>query len=722
MSKKAMFSKGFWIAVVLTGLILSLGTGFVTYSHLYKQVAERSAGIVEYVKTQSLIYDSYNDANIMKSQFRAMESVQQVARDVAASPAGASCERLEQSTGDLGLTGAFVLDKRGGLVEGYSHDGVGYADLKAVLTDASVADVARYPKKVYSTRVTLGDGSYVDVACAARIDKEGIVVGIYHTQAEFANRYMLSLQSLLEGYDTENDSSIIIESDGGVVASNTLENGASANASYSDSDRAVVDEIKARCQPGETHLVRGNNIFYYGSYDKAREYYVYTFTRASRIFHYMGSNSVAMLTVYVLIVYVYVFSRRRAEQSHLEDMVEQEREYAAQLKVAAQAAQSANNAKTEFLQRMSHDIRTPINGIRGMVEVGNAFANDMEKQTECREKIWTASGTLLDLVNEVLDMSKLESGEIELDVRPTNIVRQIDDVCEMLERQAQERHITIERAPYEIEHPCVMASSIHLKRLVMNIASNAVKYNKFGGSVRICCREQSFADGRATYEVTIADTGIGMSEKFQKHLFEPFAREMQDNGYKPSGTGLGMSIAKQLVETMGGTIAFESKLGKGTTYTITLPFDVADEEECDKGDLGSEPSGAMTLEGINILLADDNELNREIAEFVITQAGATLTSVHDGESALATFAASPVGSFDVILMDIMMPGMDGYETTRAIRALARDDAEKVVIIAMSANAFADDRLASREAGMNEHLAKPLDSTELIKTIKAELRH
>lgn len=397
------------------------------------------------------------------------------------------------------------------------------------------------------------------------------------------------------------------------------------------------------------------------------------------------------------------------------DLLQQERDYGDKLAKAAHEASSANSAKTEFLRRMSHDLRTPINGIRGMVEVGNANADDLQKQTECRSKIWTASGLLLDLANEALDMSRLESGQVDLNLVPTDMVALNREVCDILERQAEERLVTIICDQRTLDHPYARVSVTHLKRLLLNIAGNAVKYNRQGGYVRLTCREVEPVDGVPVYEYTIADNGIGMSEEFQQHLYEPFTREEQQVEGASSGTGLGASIAKQLVELMGGTMSFTSALGQGTTFTIRLPL-----EKCERSEIpqaarvGAGDSDA--LQGLRVLLVEDNDLNAEIAQFTLDRAGAIATHVKDGESAVETFAASAPHEYDVVLMDIMMPGIDGLEATRRIRALDREDAATTPIIAVSANAFADDRRLSREAGMNAHLSKPVSSQELIEAL------
>ena len=716
MSRRAQtFSKRFLALAVIGGLLVYCLVGGLTFWVLHNQASDRAANTVDYVKKQSLECELVNDANVMKSQIRVMQNASQAARDIDAGGGDVSEAALGNYVSDLHLTNMFVLDPSGKLVAGYQGDNDSFESLASYLTGEEILDVANHPKKVYATRLFFDDGAYADLACACRLDAPGVVVVTYHTEAEYANRFLLTLQSLLEGYRVANDTSVVVEHDGAIVASNTVDSNGQTSL---DADAAIVDRIKESCEPGEMRLVKGDSAYYYGAFGKTRDYTVYTFSKASRLLHYVFSNALVGLTVYVLILVVAMMNRRRAEHQHLASMLEREQQHAIQLEEAVRVAEKANAAKTEFLQRMSHDLRTPLNGIRGMVEIGNANANDVGKQAECREKVWTASGVLLDLVNEALDMSKLESGQIALEVEAVDFDGVIDDVYGMLERQAAERKVSIVRQRGVVAHPCVKSSGLYLRRLFMNIATNAVKYNKFGGSVTIAYRELSFEAGVVTHQVTVADTGIGMSSDFQKHLFEPFAREEQKLDYRPSGTGLGLPIAKQLAELMGGTIACESELGRGTTCTITIPFEIAD--GCD-GCADKTAAATATLAGLHVLLAEDNELNREIAEFVIKNAEATLCVAGNGREALELFESSSPGTFDAILMDIMMPVMDGYEAARAIRALAREDAKSIPIIAVSANAFADDRQRSYEAGMDAHIAKPLNAEELIRTISTLAR-
>ena len=405
----------------------------------------------------------------------------------------------------------------------------------------------------------------------------------------------------------------------------------------------------------------------------------------------------------------------------LRDMsVEKRREldYQQQLRQAAQQAERANLAKTDFLRRMSHDVRTPINGIRGMVAISRHYAGDEAKQEECRENILSASGFLLDLVNDVLDMNKLESGSIQLEERPFSLSEVIDSVLSIVQVRAGERGVVLSRDTRDIVHDRLIGSPLHLRQVLLNVSSNAVKYNRAGGSIVFSCRELPPADpaaqGPVTFTFTCADTGVGMSPEFQKRAFEPFAQEDTTVRSTYSGTGLGLPIAKELVEHMGGTISFVSRQGEGTTFTIVLSL-LPDPDGAVQA-VPAEAEELPSIAGTRVLMAEDNDMNREITRFLLENQGALVAAVTDGQQAVDAFARSAPGSFDVVLMDVMMPVMDGLEATRRIRSMDRPDAKTVPIFALTANAFADDQVLSRQAGMNEHIPKPLDGPKLIKLI------
>ena len=700
--------------IVLLGIALSVVAGMMSYGYTTAQAEQRFADVVDYVATQSLSYEAFNNAYVTKNLIRVMEIAGEVARTIERD-GSADNATLKQYADQFNVSALIVTDASGNLVSESSTDGVGYESLAAYLKEAPVLEVASHPLKSYTARITLADDSVADIGCVTRQGGEGIVIAVRHQSAKAAASNTLKLQSLLDGYETIDSGNIVIENDAKVVATNAVEPTTSGAFVLPATDATIVDSIKERCLAGRVSLVNANGEWYLGTFGKARQFYVYTYTSARRYFETVAVVVASVLVLYGGAIAATALARRHAERQRLTDLLLQERDYGDKLAKAAREASSANSAKTEFLRRMSHDLRTPINGIRGMVEVGDANADDLQKQTECRSKIWTASGLLLDLANEALDMSRLESGQVDLDLVPTNLVVLNREVCDILERQAEERLVTIICDQQTLDHPYARVSVTHLKRLLVNIAGNAVKYSRRGGYVRLACREVEPVDGVPIYEYTIADNGIGMSEQFQQHLYEPFSREEQRVEGASSGTGLGAPIAKQLVELMGGTMSFTSTLGQGTTFTIRLPF-----EQCKRSEIPQavrvDAVDVDAVRGLHVLLVEDNELNAEIAQFTLDRAGAIVTHVKDGESAVETFAASAPHEYDVVLMDIMMPGIDGLEATRQIRALEREDAATTPIIAVSANAFAEDRRLSREAGMDAHLSKPVSSRELVEAL------
>lgn len=700
--------------IVLLGIALSVVAGMMSYGYTTAQAEQRFADVVDYVATQSLSYEAFNNAYVTKNLIRVMEIAGEVARTIERD-GSVDNATLKQYADQFNVSALIVTDASGNLVSESSTDGVGYESLAAYLKEAPVLEVASHPLKSYTARITLADDSVADIGCVTRQGSEGIVIAVRHQSAKAVASNTLKLQSLLDGYETIDSGNIVIENDAKVVATNAVKPTTSGAFVLPATDATIVDSIKERCLAGRVSLVNANGEWYLGTFGKARQFYVYTYTSARRYFETVAVVVASVLVLYGGAIAATALAHRHAERQRLTDLLLQERDYGDKLAKAAREASSANSAKTEFLRRMSHDLRTPINGIRGMVEVGDANADDLQKQTECRSKIWTASGLLLDLANEALDMSRLESGQVDLDLVPTNLVVLNREVCDILERQAEERLVTIVCDQQSLDHPYARVSVTHLKRLLVNIAGNAVKYNHRGGYVRLACREVEPVDGVPIYEYTIADNGIGMSEEFQQHIYEPFSREAQRVEGASSGTGLGVSIAKQLVELMGGTMSFTSTLGQGTTFTIRLPF-----EQCERSEIPQavrvDAVDVDAVRGLRVLLVEDNELNAEIAQFTLDRAGAIVTHVKDGESAVETFAASAPHEYDVVLMDIMMPGIDGLEATRQIRALEREDAATTPIIAVSANAFAEDRRLSREAGMDAHLSKPVSSRELVEAL------
>lgn len=605
------------------------------------------------------------------------------------------------------------MDENGKVEEECSSDGLNSEILKKYIQKTAVLDVAKYPKKTYTAHIDFADGSYVNLAAQGRIDKTGVIVGFHHTNAEYAKNYNLTVQSLLSGYDTYRDGIIAITDGHKIVASND-----ESMVGKNVNENGVVRKLRNNGKIGK--LIRVQNKFegYYGSMDKSRDYYIYVYLPESTVFEIVPRNILYALAIYITLLIIIQLIKQSSERKYLVEQNKREKEYKEKLMESAKKAEQANTAKTEFLQRMSHDIRTPINGIRGMIELADYYSDDLQKQEECRKKIWDASGLLLELINEVLDMGKLESGEIILEEREFNLKKLLGDIVNVVEKQSKECQLEIVQCDYQIKHWNLIGSPIHIKRMLMNILSNAVKYNRYKGKIILDCREVSCIGNAALIEFICKDTGIGMSKEYQEHIFEPFTQEFNSARSSFGGTGLGMPITKSLVEAMGGNIEFESEKNVGTTFRLKIPFKI---DDCVHIEEPTEEEHNVSIEGVRVLVAEDNDLNMEITEFVLSSVGAVVIKASNGQEAIEIFEKSEVGEIDIILMDVMMPGVDGVAATRIIRSMSREDAKTIPIIAMTANAFSEDRLRAVEAGMNEHLSKPLESTVIIKTIAKYLK-
>ena len=693
--------------------ILVAAVSLFYFFHTEKAEAEkRMVEIVNYVKVQCSTYTHYNESSESKSLLRAIESARQMSTNIdmeIENGGQLSREFLKENLQTLWVDGILVLDTEGKTDCEYSMDESLTSEITEYLQKDIIMDFTGYEERSYSERFTREDGSQIDIAACARKDAPGIVAIYYYTSPEFARNYTLTIQGLLKGYNIQKDGTIIVADNGIIVASNDeklLRQDTAGNE--------VVQAMKKHTDSQHIYHLKNEGTGCYGIMLKQRDYYIYAYLPDTEIFHNLPLNVAGVISLYVLIFGIFWFCISRTNLEHQKQELEKEEKYKAELLIVAKKAEAANEAKTEFLQRMSHDIRTPINGICGMLDVADHYADDMEKQTECRAKIKEASYLLLELVNEVLDMSKLESDEVILEEIPFNLSCISREVFVVIEQIAAEQNIRIVWEKKEIIHRDLIGSPGHVKRVMMNILSNAVKYNRANGQIYISCREiPSEQPGMTTMEFVCRDTGIGMTEEFQKHIFEPFAQEDAGSRTKFAGTGLGMAISKNLVEKMGGTITFESKEGAGTTFVIRVPFRI-DTDRSGRPETGEKTE--VSIRGLHILLAEDNELNMEIAEFLLQNEGAVVTKAWNGQEAVEIFEKSGSGEFDVILMDIMMPVMNGYEAAKRIRSLDREDAKAIPIIAMTANAFVEDRMKAKEAGMNEHIGKPVDGKLLVKVI------
>ena len=702
--------------IQLLGCLIGICVAVVSlfyFFHAEKEEAEkRMVEIVNYVKVQCSTYTHYNESSECKSLLRSIESARQMSTNIATETENGgqlSQDFLKENLQTLWVDGILVLGTDGKTDCEYSTDESLTNEITEYLQKDIIMDFAGYEERTYSERFNRKDGSHIDIAACARKDAPGIVATYYYTSPEFARNYTLTIQGLLNGYSVQKDGTIIVADEGSIVASND-----ESLLGQNTTDNEVVQAMKKHTDSQHIYHLKKKGIGCYGIMLKQSDYYIYAYLPDNEVFHNLPLSVISVIFLYFLMFSIFWFWTYRTNLAHRKQEQEKDEKYKAELLIAAKKAEAANEAKTEFLQRMSHDIRTPINGICGMVNMADHYADDMEKQTEYRTKVKEASNLLLELVNDVLDMSKLESGEVVLEESPFNLSKIFEEVLVVIEQIAAEQNIRIVWEKKEIKHRDLIGSPRYVKRVMMNILSNAVKYNRENGQIHISCREiPSEQPETTTMEFVCRDTGIGMTEEFQKYVFEPFAQEHTGSRTKFTGTGLGMPITKKLVEKMGGTITFESEKGVGTTFVIQVPFKI--DMDADKREEQTDVS-ENSIKGLHILLAEDNELNMEIAEFVLQNEGADVTKAWNGQEAVELFRNSKPGEFNVILMDIMMPVVNGYEATKMIRSLDREDAKKIPIIAMTANAFTEDRIRAKEAGMDEHVAKPVDVELLIKVI------
>ena len=694
------------ILTVLLGIIIVFTSAFYFFQTQKDEAEDKLVKIVNYVKVQCSTYTHYNEASESKSLLRMIESCRQLQTNIQMEmDAGKPLDEafLKDNLSTLWMDGILVLDENGNIESSYSTDDAMLKQVYKYVSKDIVLDYMNYEERTYSQRIELDDGAHIDIATCARSDARGIVVTYYYTSAYFAQNYNLTLQNLLKGYSKKSDGTILVSDQGRIIASNDK-----SLLQDSTKKNEIIQILKENKDSKHIYHFNSKGAGYYGIMLKQSNYYIFAYIPDSVVFESLIVETIAITFIYLIFVLVLRYISHRNNLVRLAKEQEREKAYQEELLRAAKKAEAANIAKTEFLQRMSHDIRTPINGIIGMVEVGDHYSDDIEKQADCRAKIKYASNTLLELVNEVLDMSKLESGEVVLEEVGFNIDQLSDETVVILEEVAKERNIQIVKEERSITHPYLIGSPTHVKRVLMNVLSNAVKYNRDNGSIYISYKElESNKPGYSLFEFTCRDTGIGMSKEFQERIFEPFAQEHMGSRSKYVGTGLGMPIAKSLVEKMGGTIEFTSQEGVGSQFVIRIPFKIDEEHKTE----AVKEATSASIEGLSVLLVEDNELNMEIAKFIIENEGANVTCATNGKEAVNIYKKSPK-FFDIILMDIMMPEMDGYEATKVIRSLD----SKIPIVAMTANAFTEDKIKAKKAGMNAHVSKPLDKDILVQVV------
>lgn len=706
----------FILAEILVGLLLFSVVLVITVKADLSSAETRLSDMVTYIKEQYNNNMKLDIASESKSLMRMIQSVEVLSQQIQQEEKTSDIteELLENYCTISYLTGVLILDENGQVQEKYCSDEVQAEEILSQTDQDALLDVVDFHEKTYSVRMECEDGSYIDIAANGRQDKPGIVLVYYHTPERYTSIFNHSINSLLTGYSLEHNGTIVISENNQIVASN--------DKGLIGAKTEDIQELKCINESAvEKQLVRTDyqTIPGYGLMEKGRDYYVYAYMSADKIFAKTPRNMLYTVFIYLVIVGFMHALRWRMLQGHQKEQMRLQKEYTKnlesknlELREAVFQAQKANAAKSSFLSRMSHDIRTPLNGIIGLIKINETHMDDRELVKTNQDKMLVSADHLLSLINDVLQMSKLEDENIEISHEPIDLGEISREVGTIISGRTAEAGIAFEIGKQELPVSYVYGSPLHIRQIFLNIYGNCIKYNKPHGKVTTTLKCLGEKNGIVTYRWTISDTGIGMSEEFLKHIFEPFVQEHSDARTVYSGTGLGMSIVKKIIDRMNGTIVVTSKEGEGSTFVITLPFEIAEKPE----EIPAEMDGEVNIAGLHLLLAEDNELNAEIARTLLEDEGAITTIVNDGQQAVDIFSRNKPGTFDAILMDIMMPEMDGLSATKAIRALDREDAGTIPIIAMTANAFDEDEKKCMEAGMNAHLVKPLDIQKMIEAV------
>ena len=711
-----LFTRRRVLVRLLLGLVLLAAVFFLAVRSDMAAAQRMLETTADYIKEQCNRYARIELASETKSLMRIVESGKQIAHDLVENDGLQTEKALESYAKSSYVFGILLLDRQGNILSQYHAEETPALVLEA-LDSPALLDTINYSEKRYVVRLYCADGGEIDLAATGRQDAEGIVVSYYQTPVEYIHSFNLSVSSLLSGYSMEKNGIIVVSSGETIVASNE-----ESLVGKNTNTLPILRKIKASGTGNKMiHASQeGESISqYFGLMKRGHDFYVYSYLPERSVF----ANTPRLL-LYAVILYIGVVAaistaRWKTAQRCREKEIEAQQAYAHQLQVtneqlsvAVDQADRANAAKTSFLSRMSYDIRTPLNGIIGLLEIDAAHPEDTELVNANRDKMRVAADHLLSLINDISQMSKLESGEITLAHEPINLNQLSRDILTIIGQKAAESGITMEydTTSDPVAVPWVYGSPLHLRQIFLNIYTNCIKYNKVGGKVcsKVVCL--GMAENTVTYRWIITDTGIGMSQEFLERIFDPFSQERTDARSVYHGTGLGMAIVKGLVEQMNGTIEISSEEGVGSTFVITLPFEVM---ENTGPVLQPKEGNEATIHGLRLLLAEDNELNAEIAQMLLEDEGAIVTIVADGRQAVEEFQNNPPGTFDAILMDVMMPVMDGLTATREIRALPRPDAKTIPIIAMTANAFAEDSQKCLEAGMTAHLAKPLEMKKAV---------
>ena len=715
---QTIFGKKFWLVCIAVGISL-FGVVFALSRRADMQNCEqRLTGVMEFIKAQSADYTKYNDTAVAKSLVREAAAVH------ALEGLSLGCDEaaLSEYARTLWLTGVSVLNAQGELVCEYTENGTGYAQLQSGIKMEPILSVIDYPQKTYVKRVELGGDNFVNVAVHSCADGTGVVLAYRYIPAEFSQKSVLSIQTLLDGYEISSTGTLLVAEDNRVAASNdpTL-----IGMNIFENERLMSIRRSGHADKLIRVYAPKGIEQCYGIYSHGRDYYLYAYVPARQVYTLTVMNLVITLVMYILILALVQVFRWNSAKDFFMQQEHSEQEYRKSLEqknvalqLAVQRETKANLAKREFLFNMSHDIRTPMNAIIGFTALAQTHIDDRGQVEDYLKKISVSSQHLLSLINDVLDMSRIESGKVTLEAKPVHLPELVHELRDIVQAVVSEKDLSLTLDTVGVENEDVIADPLRLEQILINVLANAVKFTPDGGQISLWIVQKDTAPaGYADFEFHIKDNGIGMSEEFQKHIFEQFARERTSTVSKIQGTGLGMAITKSLVDMMGGRITVKSEQGKGSEFTISLRFPIGEA----KTEQTPPAAKASASAGKKLLVVEDNELNLEIASTLLKEAGFEVDTAENGKIAVEKVEAASADRYDLILMDIQMPEMDGYEATRRIRALPDTKKAALPIVAMTANAFEDDRKNALRAGMNGHIAKPLDIQKLFQVLSELLK-
>ena len=692
-------NKYIWVLMLVLGVFVVAVTALIGTNSSIRNAQQTAQRTLQYLQNQCISYRDTVAADRLKSLVRLTEQAQEVAEREGMVGQNRSNEELARYAQRQRVSCVLVLDKDLEIEFSSGAD----MDWSDYYTNEAIRSVMDYPEKIFARRLTR-DGALYDIAAVARVENPGVVFCVRLQSNTIIASYRASIESLLAGYGTLlNDKVYTYITDGErVVGSSVAE-----QRNLPVGEVPLIRALESSPSPGSklTHLRTDGTFF--GAREQYQQYSLYVFLPNEYVFAQGKNMVISAFGVYALAAVLATLLVLRTTQ----ERKRREMDYQHRLEEEVRRATAADQEKTNFLRSMSHDIRTPINIIMGMLEIIGQEPDNRALIQECRSKAQTASRYLLELVNDVLTLNRPEEKAALEAQMPFSLSAELGDMLLLVREQAKAAGVVLAEPELLLEHDNFTGNPLYLRQVCQNIIGNAIKYSRPGGQVRCTFREQEDSDGVCRLRFTCQDDGVGMSEEFQRRMFEAYAREDTNDtvgGTVGAGVGLGLAVVKRIVDEKGGTISVDSAKGKGTRFDIVMPL----HRETVQPPKARE---SASIDGCRLLVVEDNDLNRELAVYMLRDAGASVTEARDGRDAVDTFAASPPGTYDAVLMDVMMPEMDGLTATRVIRAMDRPDAD-VPIIAMTANLFAEDVAACTEAGMDAHIPKPLERARMVQII------